>query len=209
MSIILIEQNIDGIGLMESGEGASKKHYLSGVFMEAEKKNRNGRVYQIAEMTREVDRIQAAINEGRHMLGELDHPAGSLEISLKNVSHKITEMKMVNGQAVGKAEILEKTQSGAILKGLVESGVQVGVSSRGKGQLDESGRVSNFQLVTIDAVAVPSAHNAYPTSIMESLEAYHRGEIVNDLAEAVIHDSNAQKYFLKEVQQFIRSMKLD
>ena len=142
------------------------------------------------------------------MLGQLDHPSGSLEISLKNVSHKIVEMEMKGNQAIGKAEVLEKTQAGSILKGLIESNVRVGVSSRGKGQLNESGMVSNFHLVTIDAVAVPSAQNAYPESIMESLEAYRRGEIVNDLAEAVIHDPKAQEYFFKEMQKFINAMKL-
>ena len=210
MSMILTEQNLDGIQTIEEAakDGKNKSLYLQGVFMEANAKNRNGRTYKLEEMKREVDRINAGFTEGNYVLGELDHPSGSLEVSLKNVSHKITEMKMSGNQAIGKAQILEKTQAGSILKGLVESGVRVGVSSRGKGQLNESGEVSNFHLVTIDAVATPSAQNAYPESIMESLEAYHRGEIVNDLAEAVIYDQKAQQYFLKEMQKFIETMKL-
>lgn len=206
--MILTEQNLDGIQAITEAVKEGKKLYLQGCFMEAEKKNRNGRTYQLDEMKREVDRHNAQFSQGNHMLGELDHPSGSLEVSLKNVSHKITELKMQGNQVIGKAEILEKTQAGSILKGLVESGVKVGVSSRGKGQLNESGAVSNFHLVTIDAVAVPSAQNAYPESIMESLEAYKRGEIVNDLAEAVIYDKKAQKYFLEEMTKFINAMQL-
>lgn len=205
--MILTEQNMDGIETITESAKDGKKLYLKGVFMEAEKKNRNGRVYRLEEMKREIDRHSAQFAEGNYMLGTLDHESG-LEISLKNVSHKITELKMQGNQVIGKAEILEKTQAGSILKGLVESGVKVGVSSRGKGQLNESGAVSNFHLVTIDAVAVPSAQNAYPESIMESLEAYKRGEIVNDLAEAVIYDKKAQKYFLEEMTKFINAMQL-
>lgn len=204
--MILTEQNLEGI-ITESAQDG-KKLYLKGVFMEAEKKNRNGRTYLLEEMQKEVDRHNAMFAEGNHMLGELDHPSGRLDVSLKNVSHKITELKMQGNQVIGTAEILEKTQAGSILKGLVDSGVRVGVSSRGKGQLNESGGVSNFHLVTIDAVAMPSAQNAYPESIMESLEAYKRGEIVNDLAEAVIYDAAAQKYFLEEMCKFIKAMNL-
>lgn len=206
--MILTEERLDGVQTLTEGADSNKKLYLKGIFMEADAKNRNGRVYQLNEMKKEVDRHMAEFSQGNHMLGELDHPAGSLEVSLKNVSHKITDLKMEGNQVIGKAEVLDKTQAGGILKGLMESGVKVGVSSRGKGQLNESGQVSNFHLVTIDAVAMPSAHNAYPESIMESLNAYKRGEIVNDLAEAVLYDQNAQKYFLAEMQKFIETMKL-
>lgn len=206
--MLLVENQTDNVQPLyeDTGDG-SKKTFLSGVFMEAGSKNRNGRSYKLEEMKREVEKIQAAADQGRHILGEADHPS-SLEISLKNVSHKITEMKMNGNQAVGKAEVLEKTQSGGILKGLMDSGVQVGVSSRGKGSVGANGIVENFELVTVDAVAVPSAHNAYPTSITESLEMYKRQGIITDLAEAVIHDDQAQKYFQKEIQQFIESLNL-
>lgn len=205
--MILTEERLDGVQTITESDKGDKKMYLKGVFMEAESPNRNGRIYKKDEMKREVDRVSAMFEQGNYMLGTLDHEA-SLEVSLKNVSHKITDLKMEGNQVIGKAEVLEKTQAGGILKGLMESGVKVGVSSRGKGQLNESGQVSNFHLVTIDAVAMPSAHNAYPESIMESLNAYKRGEIVNDLAEAVLYDQNAQKYFLTEMQKFIETMKL-
>lgn len=207
--MLLVESTLDGIETLTEAVGDKKKTYLKGVFMEAETVNRNGRRYQLNEMAREVERVQAAASSGRHILGELDHPTGRTEVELKNVSHKIVEMKMVGNQAIGKAEILEKTQAGAILKGLVDSGVQVGVSSRGRGQLSNDGLVSNFSLVTVDAVAMPSARSAYPESIMESLEMYRRGELVWDLAEAVIHDHKAQEYFSKELKKFIESLRVD
>lgn len=206
--MILTEQNTESAHVITESANGGKKLYLKGVFMEAEKKNRNGRVYTLEEMATEVARFKDQFQSGDYMLGCLDHPSGSLDISLQHVSHKITELMMVGNQAMGKAEVLEKTQCGAILKGLVESDVRVGFSSRGSGQVDNAGKVRGFKLVTIDAVAIPSAQNAYPVPIMESLDRYRRGEIVNDLAEAVIHDQKAQQYFAIEMMKFIQSLKL-
>lgn len=135
--------------------------------------------------------------------------SGSLEVSLKNASHKITEMWMEGNQAFGKAEVLEKTTNGQILKGLIDSDVKVGMSSRASGKVKESGQVENFNLVTIDAVATPSAYNAYPESIYESLEMYKNGHLIEELAEAVMEDEKAQEHFRKELQNFIRSLRND
>ena len=202
--MILIEENFDGV-LMESAVDG-KKTYLSGIFMESGNKNRNGRIYDSAEMQREVDKINAAAKAGRFVLGELDHP-NSLEIKLENVSHKIVEMTMKGNLVYGKAEIIEKHPKGQILKALVDSGIQVGVSSRGSGQVNEStGTVRNFGLVTVDAVATPSCRSAYPETIQEQLEYYKRGGIVTDLSEAVIHDIAAQRYFQAEMKKFIETL---
>jgi hypothetical protein len=202
--MILIEENFDGV-LMESAVDG-KKTYLSGIFMESGNKNRNGRIYDSVEMQREVDKINAAAKAGRFVLGELDHP-NSLEIKLENVSHKIVEMTMKGNLVYGKAEIIEKHPKGQILKALVDSGIQVGVSSRGSGQVNEStGTVRNFGLVTVDAVATPSCRSAYPETIQEQLEYYKRGGIVTDLSEAVIHDIAAQRYFQAEMKKFIETL---
>lgn len=206
--MLLVENTLDGIETLTEAAGDGKKTYLRGIFMEAAVKNRNGRVYKQDEMLREVERVQMAADTGHHILGELDHPDSSSEVKLKNVSHKIVELRMEGNRAIGKAEILERTTAGGILKGLVDSGVRVGVSSRARGSLGNDGEVSNFALLTIDAVAMPSARTAYPESIMESLEMYRRGEIVTDLAESIIHDRAAQKYFSKEMKKFIDSLKL-
>lgn len=202
--MILIEENFEGVLTESASDG--KKTYLSGIFMESGNKNRNGRIYDSAEMQREVDKINEAAKRGHYVLGELDHP-NSLEIKLENVSHKIVEMTMKGNLVYGKAEIIDKHPKGQILKALVDSGVQVGVSSRGSGQVNEStGIVRNFGLVTVDAVATPSCRSAYPQTIQEQLEYYRKGGYVSELAEAVIHDQAAQKYFQAEMKKFIETL---
>lgn len=202
--MILIEENFEGVLTESASDG--KKTYLSGIFMESGNKNRNGRIYDSSEMQREVDKINEAAKRGHYVLGELDHP-NSLEIKLENVSHKIVEMTMKGNLVYGKAEIIDKHPKGQILKALVDSGVRVGVSSRGSGQVNEStGIVSNFGLVTVDAVATPSCRSAYPQTIQEQLEYYRKGGYVTELAEAVIHDQAAQKYFQAEMKKFIETL---
>lgn len=201
--MILLETNFQNL-ITESVQDG-KKLYLSGIFMESERQNRNGRVYQREEIERAVQKINEASKVNRHILGELDHPNGSLEIRLENVSHKIVEMRMDGTNAVGKAEIITSVPKGQIAKGLIDAGVQIGVSSRGSGVVEEgSGKVSKFDLVTVDLVANPSANDAYPQSIYESLQLYRQGKLVEDLAEAVIHDDTAQKYFSKEILKYVR-----
>lgn len=198
--MILIENNFSNVNSDSNG----KNLYLQGIFMESERQNRNGRQYQRQEIEAAVNKINESAQQGRHVLGELDHPNGSLEVSLKNVSHKIVEMQMDGSNAVGKAEIISDLPNGQIAKGLVESGVQLGVSSRGTGSVNESGIVEGFDIVTVDIVANPSAIDAYPQSIYESLQLYRRGYEVQNLAEAVIYDDRAQKYFEKELMKFIQ-----
>lgn len=206
--MILVEDLFGSVSSELNESTGEKKLYLKGVFMEAEAKNRNGRIYAREEMKREVDKVNALAEQGRYMLGENGHPPGRIEVDMEKASHKITEMWMEGDQAYGKSEVLIHTPSGKILEGLINSGVHLGVSSRGTGKLDEStNRVSNFTLHSVDTVLNPSAHNAYPTSIRESLEMYNRGEIVDDLAEAVLHDKQAQAYFAREMKRFIESLR--
>lgn len=202
--MILIEENFDSIIAENSTEG--KKLFLSGVFAEAGVKNRNQRTYKLDEMASEVRRINEAAQMNRHVLGELDHPS-ILDVKLENVSHKIVEMRMQGNKAYGKAEVITGHPKGQILKSLIENGIQVGVSTRGSGQINEStGEVSNFRMVTVDAVATPSCRSAYPETIEESIQLYKRGEIITDLSEAAIHDPAAQKYFADEMRKFISSL---
>jgi hypothetical protein len=201
--MILTESNFKNIIVESSGD--DKKLYIRGIFLESEQQNRNGRVYQRSEIQEAVNKINEAATQGRHILGELDHPAGSLEVSLKNVSHKITEMYMEGNNAIGKAEILEKVPSGQIAKGLIEAGINIGVSSRGSGMVNEStGIVEGFDIVTIDLVASPSAINAFPQSLRESIQLYKRTGELDNLANAVVHDKKAQAYFEKEIMTFIK-----
>lgn len=178
-----------------------KNAFLSGIFMQAGVKNRNGRVYPVNEINEAVKIAKQVIKERNGIMGELDHPQ-TLSINLDRVSHVITELDMQSSNAVGKARMLN-TPMGNIARELIGSGVALGVSSRGAGQVNEDGGVSGFQFVTVDIVAQPSAPNAYPQTVYESLEMARNGHNILDLAEAVKHDAAAQKYFKEEIMKWI------
>lgn len=208
--MILVEDTFYGISeIVEESENKVKKRYLKGVFMEAELKNRNGRIYDRDELAREVEKVNNMAAQGRYMLGENGHPPGRLEVDIERASHKIVEMEMVGNQAIGKSEILVETPSGKILEGLIKSGINIGVSSRGTGTLNEStGKVKNFNLYTIDTVLQPSAINAYPMSVLESFNMYRNGSRLEDAALSVINDKAAQRYFETELKRFIESLRV-
>lgn len=174
--------------------------FLHGIMMQAELKNGNGRNYPLSEISKAVDEAQKRISEGHYILGELNHP-DVLSINLANVSHAITEITMDGNNAIGKMKILN-TPSGNIAKALIEGGVRLGVSSRGTGNVNEGGAVSDFSFVTMDIVSTPSAPSAYPNVVREALET----QKIVTLAEAVVHDLKAQAYFKKEMQAFMESL---
>ena len=184
-----------------SHEGKPKASYLSGVFMQGAIKNGNGRIYAVEEISSAVESVNKRIKDGYTVFGELNHP-DNLQIDLNNVSHIITEMYMDGPNAMGKAKIIENHPKGQIVKAILEAGGKLGVSSRGSGNVVE-GKVSQFSLVTVDVVATPSAPNAYPGHVMEALN--DETKIMN-LAEAVIHDEAAQKYFKHELFKFFEAM---
>lgn len=189
--------------LITESSNDGKTSYLSGIFMQADIKNRNGRFYPSQEISEAVKVAKTVIAERNGIMGELDHPQ-SLTINLDRVSHVITEMDMQGTNAVGKAKMLN-TPMGNIARELIQSGVSLGVSSRGAGTVNESGGVSGFQFVTVDVVAQPSAPNAYPTTVYESLEHARNGHNIMDLAEAVRHDEAAQKYLKKEIMNWLNT----
>lgn len=186
--------------MVEEHEGG-KSSYLSGIFMQAELQNGNGRIYPLDEITSQVDSIMKRIAEGTTVYGELNHP-DNLTIDLNNVSHIITELKMDGTNAIGKARIIEGHPKGQIVKSILNAGGKLGVSSRGSGNVVE-GRVSGFSLVTVDVVATPSAPNAYPGHVMEALTENQK---IMTLAEAVIHDQKAQKYLANELASFFEKL---
>lgn len=175
--------------------------YLKGIMMQAELKNGNGRVYPLAEISRAVEEAQKRIKEGFNIMGELNHP-DTLTINLDRVSHIITEIAMNGNDAVGKMKLLN-TPTGNIAKALIEGGVRLGVSSRGTGNVNESGGVADFNFVTVDIVSQPSAPNAYPNAVMEAMGS----KKVMSLAEAVVHDKKAQAYFKKEIMDLLSAIR--
>lgn len=204
-TLLLVEELLPSeCQLVQESSQDGKSHWLSGVFMQADIKNRNGRVYPINEISAAVDGAQQRIREQNGILGELDHPS-SLQINLDRVSHVITELRMVGSNCYGKARILE-TPMGKIAQEIARSGLKLGVSSRGAGNVNEGGGVSGFQFITVDIVAQPSAPQAYPQSMYESLQASKTGHNVLSLAEAVRHDPKAQKFLKEELLKWLKQL---
>lgn len=175
--------------------------YLKGIMMQAELKNGNGRVYPLAEISKAVEDAQKRIKDGFSICGELNHP-DTLSINLDRVSHIITEVSMDGNNAVGKMKLLN-TPCGNIAKALIEGGARIGVSSRGTGNVNESGHVADFAFTTVDIVSTPSAPDAYPSAVMEALGS----KKVMSLAEAVVHDKKAQAYLKKEIMGLLEAIR--
>lgn len=200
MQQILIEKFNPTMAALQESRDAEKNLYLAGRMMAAEQKNLNQRIYPRGEIEKAVFAINEKAKTGEYVAGELNHP-DNLSIDLKNVSHIITEAYMDGDNAIGKCKILN-TPSGIIVKSLIEGGMKLGVSSRGTGNVTNEGIVEDFSFVTVDIVAQPSGPGCYPDVVRESLEQPK----IMSLAEAVLHDPKAQKYFKTEILKFIESI---
>lgn len=199
---IITEVTQDLQYLTEANEKGGKSTYIEGIFMQAEKPNRNGRVYPKGIMEAEVGRYQKLIEEKRS-LGELGHPANP-SVNLDKVSHLITNLRFEGNDIYGKAKILD-TPMGKIAKNFIEEGVKLGVSSRGLGSLKMNKQGVNevqhdFHLATVDIVADPSAPDAFVQGIMENREWIYvegRGwiaeEIKGQIQKMSISSLNEQK----------------
>jgi hypothetical protein len=194
--------------LEESGpDGHGKNFYLKGICIEGNKRNANDRVYPLHEISKAVNTINEQIKSGNSVLGEVDHP-DDLKINLDRVCHSVEGMWMDGEAGCGKLKILP-TPMGELIKTLLTSGVKLGVSSRGSGNVDDrTGHVSDFEIVTIDVVAQPSAPNAYPKAIYESLMNMKYGHRLLEVAKEAGEDNKVQKYLKNEVVKLIRELKI-
>ena len=194
--------------LEESGPDGQGKHlYLKGICIEGNKRNANDRVYPMHEISKAVNTINEQIKSGNSVLGEVDHP-DDLKINLDRVCHSVEGMWMDGDAGCGKLKILP-TLMGELIKTLLTSGVKLGVSSRGSGNVDDrTGHVSDFEIVTIDVVAQPSAPNAYPKAIYESLMNMKYGHRLLEVAKEAGEDNKVQKYLKNEVVKLIRELKI-
>ena len=186
-----------------------KTLYMKGIFIQGGVKNANERIYPVNEIENAVDTLNKQISEGYSVLGEVDHP-DDLKINLDRVSHMITSMWMDGANGFGKLKILP-TPMGQLVRTMLESGVKLGVSSRGSGNVnDMDGRVSDFEIITVDIVAQPSAPNAYPKAIYESLMNMKHGHKVLEIAKDVQLSGNkqVQKFLGEEVKRLINELKL-
>lgn len=191
--------------ISEGAENSNKTFYMKGIFIQGGLRNHNGRVYPLSEIRKAVEQINDSIKKDAGVLGECDHPQ-ELQIHLDRVSHKITEMWMDGQNGMGKLQILP-TPCGNIVKTLLECGVKLGVSSRGSGNVDDNGEVSDFDMLTVDIVAKPSAPNAYPVPMYEAIMNRKNGHKIHDLAEAVRHDVSAQKHLRTILTSWIEDLK--
>jgi hypothetical protein len=191
----------------DSALGEGKKLYMKGIFIQGGVKNANQRVYPLHEISKAVEQINNQIKDGHSVLGEVDHP-DDLKINLDRVSHMIEGMWMDGPCGFGKLKILP-TPMGELVKAMITSGVKLGVSSRGSGEVNEStGHVSGFDIITVDIVAQPSAPNAYPKAIYESLMNMRHGHRVLDVARDATQDQKVQKYLKEGITRLIKDLKL-
>ena len=192
--------------VVESDEKDGKNLYMKGIFIQGGVRNANQRVYPVSEIAKAVKTLNDQIAGGYSVLGEVDHPQ-DLKINLDRVSHMITEMWMEGSNGIGKLKIMP-TPMGQLVRTFVESGVKLGVSSRGSGEVSENGtgQVSNFEIITVDVVAQPSAPGAYPTPIYEHLMNTRGGNKAFNLAQEVRHDIKAQKFLKEQLVNIIRGL---
>lgn len=193
-----------GIQIVESKDG--KDLFMQGLFIQGDVKNQNGRVYPQEEIEKACNSVKERLGKGETVMGELDHPE-ELQINLDRVSHIITDMYCQDSNGIGKLKIID-TPMGNIARALLTAGAKLGVSSRGSGNVNESGKVSDFDIVTVDIVAQPSAPDAYPKTIYESLYNMRGGAVLHDIAASVTHDKSAEKYLMKSITDLINELKL-
>ncbi len=188
------------------GDDGAKNMFMEGIFVQGNVKNANQRVYPVREIAKAVESVQEKIEQGFPVLGECDHPP-ELTVNVDRVSHIIESMWMDGPNGYGKLKIVP-TPMGNIIRTLIESGATLGVSSRGSGEVNPSGEVSNFEIVTVDIVAQPSAPEAYPKAIYEGLMNMRGGYQTWQLAQNVQTDKVAQKYLSEQIIKFIKELKL-
>ena len=193
------------VTLESQGEGEDKSLYLKGICIQGGVKNANQRIYPVSEIGNAVKTLKDQIDGGYSVLGEVDHP-DDLKVNLDRVSHMITDMWMDGPNGFGKMKILP-TPMGNLVKTMLQSGVKLGVSSRGAGEVNESsGEVNGFEIITVDVVAQPSAPGAYPTPIYEHLMNTRGGYGAIRAAHEVSKDAKAQKYLKEQMLRVIKGL---
>lgn len=192
--------------VLESDDKEGKNLYLKGIAIQGGIRNQNQRVYPVREIENAVKTLNDQIQNGYSVLGEVDHP-DDLKVNLDRVSHMITNMWMEGPNGYGKMKILP-TPMGNLIRTMLESGVKLGVSSRGSGNVDErTGEVAEFEIITVDVVAQPSAPGAYPTPVYEHLLNARGGNRAFRVAQEVQQDPKKDKYLREAMLNIINGLK--
>jgi hypothetical protein len=202
----LITETFEDVNVLVEESNGKKNLYIEGIFLQSDIKNRNGRVYPYDVLNREVERYNEQYVKSGRALGELGHPDGPT-VNLERVSHKITSLKAEGSNFIGRAQILS-TPMGDIAKNLLDSGVKLGVSSRGMGSLEERNGANyvrdDFMLATAaDIVADPSAPDAFVNGIMEGKEWVWDNGILREQQIAKYH-----RYISESTKRNIEERKL-
>ena len=195
------------VTLEEADDQNGKKNlYLKGIAIQGGIRNANQRVYPVSEISNAVKTLNDQIQNGYSVLGEVDHP-DDLKVNLDRVSHMITDMWMDGPNGYGKMKVLP-TPMGNLIKTMLEAGVKIGVSSRGSGNVnDNTGEVADFEIITVDIVAQPSAPGAYPTPVYEHLMNNRGGYAAWRTAQEVKQDPKAQKYIKESMLNIIKGLR--
>ena len=207
MNLLSESLSFDQARVIVESANEGKDLYMKGICIQGGVRNANQRVYPVNEIGRAVTTLNEQISNGFSVLGEVDHPEG-LNINIDRVSHMITEMWMDGPNGYGKLKILP-TPMGQLVKTMLEAGVKLGVSSRGSGNVSESGNgeVSDFEIITVDVVAQPSAPGAYPTPIYEHLMNTRGGYKAFLTSREVQGDKKAQKYLKESLLDVISKLR--
>ena len=201
----------------ENTDSKQKNMYIQGVFMEAEKINKNNRIYPIEEMNREVERyIKEMVAKGRAM-GELNHPT-TADVDLERACHMVTELRQEGNKFIGKSKVLS-TPCGRIVESLIKDGVKVGMSTRSLGKLTEEtdgiNKVGDMRLVAVDCVADPSCTDAFVNGILENKQwiCDNDGKFVpvyenmeQNLATLPKNTAELKTYLTEQIIQFINKL---
>lgn len=204
---VLVEMIHPSSSPLRLAEGVDGKNlFMEGLAIQGDVKNHNGRVYPVSEIRKAVEEVNKRISKSGPIIGECDHPEG-LNVNIQKGSHLIEKMWMSDDGKAGMARFkIVPVGYGEVISGFIQAGAVLGVSSRGSGNVDPNGNVSDFDLVTIDVVANPSAPDAYPAPLWESIQGSNHGREAMMLSECVRHDPKAQKYLEREILAFIQEL---
>jgi hypothetical protein len=205
MNLLSESLSFDQAKVIVESANEGKDLFMKGICIQGGVRNANQRVYPVNEISRAVTTLNEQISNGFSVLGEVDHPEG-LNINIDRVSHMITEMWLDGPNGYGKLKILP-TPMGQLVKTMLEAGVKLGVSSRGSGNPDDNGEVSDFEIITVDVVAQPSAPGAYPTPIYEHLMNSKGGYKAFLTSREVQGDKQAQKYLKESLLDVISKLR--
>ena len=192
------------IEVLREGKDENKSLKMKGIFIMGGVENHNKRMYPVTEISKAVSSIKEKLDGGYSVLGEADHPE-NLTINLERVSHMIEDMWMDGPNGIGQLKIMP-TPMGKIVTTLLESGCKLGVSSRGSGNVGDGGNVQDFEIITVDIVAQPSAPDAYPKAIYEGLWNMRGGQKIYGLGRDSMFDPRAEKFLASEITKLISEL---